>query len=148
VTVFTGNGLKFHVALLKKIFFSDGKARVFATDIKNLCFKNWRKPLTKLRNLFKSMIGDWKSWYLLYVPCNLKYVERSYNIKIKIGKKIYLRHPKSPKLDSIYPQIQQKNLTYTVKTTFWQQTSRYWPNFVTGCPHWPQLLLSALKLVI
>jgi hypothetical protein len=29
-----------HVPLLKSHFFSGGKARIFATDIKNQCFKN------------------------------------------------------------------------------------------------------------
>jgi hypothetical protein len=28
VTDFTGNGIKFHVPLLKSVFFSDGKARI------------------------------------------------------------------------------------------------------------------------
>ncbi len=43
----TGNGLNFHVQLLKIGFFSEGNARIFARDLKNQCFKNWTKQITK-----------------------------------------------------------------------------------------------------
>jgi hypothetical protein len=49
---FAGNRLKFQVQLLKIFFFPDGNARIFGTDLKNQCFKNWTKPRTKLKEIF------------------------------------------------------------------------------------------------
>jgi hypothetical protein len=60
VTDFTGNGLKFHVPLLKsRVFFSEGKARIFAPDIKKISvLKIGQNHELNFKKFLKAMITD------------------------------------------------------------------------------------------